>query len=141
MICTEFSLPNNSVFPAAFYGKGGAPASGPLSLENFYGRSAVLPVSISPPTVSGTGTSSTILTSAATATASGGTGVYTYSWTLVTGVSDPSTATNPTSATTQFQFTGMTVGEPKTSEWMCTVTDSSGAMGSATCIANATRIT
>jgi len=39
-IAAEFGLPANSAFPAAFYGKGGAPASGPLSFADFYGRSA-----------------------------------------------------------------------------------------------------
>lgn len=38
-IAAEFGLPNNSPFPDAFYGKGGAPSSGPLSFADFYGRS------------------------------------------------------------------------------------------------------
>lgn len=38
----EFGLPAGSVWPNAFWGKGGAPASGPLILPNdFYGRSNV----------------------------------------------------------------------------------------------------
>jgi len=38
-IADEFGLPHNAVFPTAFYGKGGAPSSGPLSFADFYGRS------------------------------------------------------------------------------------------------------
>lgn len=38
-IAAEFGMPNNSPFPSAFYGKGGAPGSGPLSFADFYGRS------------------------------------------------------------------------------------------------------
>ena len=38
-IADEFGLAHNSVFPTAFYGKGGAPSSGPLSFADFYGRS------------------------------------------------------------------------------------------------------
>jgi hypothetical protein len=138
MICTEFSLPNNSVFPTAFYGKGGAPASGPLSLEDFYGRSAVLDVSITPTTVSATGTTSTLTTPPATASASNGTGPYTYSWTENPG-GDPCTASNPTSATTTFTFTGVEVGSPVAASWTCTVTDAYGATGSHAISANATR--
>jgi hypothetical protein len=39
-LCTEFSLdPLTAVFPASFYGKGGAPATGVLSFQDFVGRS------------------------------------------------------------------------------------------------------
>jgi hypothetical protein len=38
-LCTEYGLPSNSVFPGAFYGKPGIPASGPLGLADFYGKS------------------------------------------------------------------------------------------------------
>jgi hypothetical protein len=38
-ICAEFGLAIGSVFPTAFYGKGGAPSSGALSFSDFYGRS------------------------------------------------------------------------------------------------------
>jgi len=39
-IADEFSLAHNSVFPTAYYGKGGAPSSGVLTFTNFYGLSA-----------------------------------------------------------------------------------------------------
>lgn len=32
-------MPNNSVFPDAFYGKPGVPAGGPLSFSDMYGKS------------------------------------------------------------------------------------------------------
>lgn len=40
-IASEFGLAQTAVFPTAFYGKGGAPASGALSFSNFYGRSGL----------------------------------------------------------------------------------------------------
>ncbi|MBV9842042.1 MAG: hypothetical protein JOY99_11050 [Sphingomonadaceae bacterium] len=43
-IIAEFGLSAQAVFPRDFYGLGGAPASGALSLEDFYGRSHVVPV-------------------------------------------------------------------------------------------------
>lgn len=46
-LAAEFLLPTNSAFPSTFYGKGGAPSSGPLSLQDFYGRSN-FSLSISP---------------------------------------------------------------------------------------------
>jgi len=39
-IAAEFGLASTAIFPTAFYGKGGAPASGTLSFADFYGRSA-----------------------------------------------------------------------------------------------------
>ena len=39
-IADEFGLPHMTPFPSGFYGKGGAPSSGPLSFADFYGRSA-----------------------------------------------------------------------------------------------------
>lgn len=38
-ICNEFGLAYTSSWPSAFYGKGGAPASGNLSFSDFLGRS------------------------------------------------------------------------------------------------------
>jgi len=40
-IAAEFGLASTAVFPTAFYGKGGAPASGTLRFSDFYGRSGV----------------------------------------------------------------------------------------------------
>lgn len=40
-MCTEFSLnPATAIWPASFYGKGGAPASGTLGFQDFVGRSS-----------------------------------------------------------------------------------------------------
>ena len=38
-IADEFGLAHTTTFPTGFYGKGGAPSSGPLSFSDFYGRS------------------------------------------------------------------------------------------------------
>ncbi len=38
-LAAEFALPTNTPFPSGYYGKGGAPISGALSLADFYGRS------------------------------------------------------------------------------------------------------
>lgn len=43
-IAGEFGLATNSTFPAAFYGKGGAPASGVLRFGDFYGRTGSPPI-------------------------------------------------------------------------------------------------
>lgn len=43
-IAGEFGLATNSTFPAAFYGKGGAPSSGVLAFSDFYGRSGAPPI-------------------------------------------------------------------------------------------------
>lgn len=48
-ICAEFGLnPATAVWPASFYGKGGAPGSGALSFADFLGRSAAPPVTFNP---------------------------------------------------------------------------------------------
>jgi hypothetical protein len=41
-IADEFQLAHNAIWPGAFYGLGGAPASGALALRDFYGRSNVI---------------------------------------------------------------------------------------------------
>jgi hypothetical protein len=38
-ITAEFGLSADTAFPAGFYGLGGAPSSGPISFQTFYGRS------------------------------------------------------------------------------------------------------
>ena len=38
-IADEFGISRQAPFPAAFYGRGGAPSGGPLSFASFYGRS------------------------------------------------------------------------------------------------------
>jgi hypothetical protein len=81
-LCTEFSLnPTTAVFPASFYGKGGAPASGTLGFQDFVGRSAgAVSYTPNPGTYSftdngaiggGTGASASI-------TRTGGSAVWTY---------------------------------------------------------------
>lgn len=45
-IAAEFSIPATSIFPGAFYGLGGAPASGVLGFLDFLGRSAGTPTGL-----------------------------------------------------------------------------------------------
>jgi hypothetical protein len=45
-IAAEFGLAATAIFPTAFYGKGGAPASGVLSFFDFLGRSAGTPTGL-----------------------------------------------------------------------------------------------
>lgn len=78
-IAAEFGIANNSEFPTAFYGLGGAPASGALSLSDFYGRSNTLPVDFTIGARTGAGTT---YRRTLTSSVSGGSGSYTYSWSL-----------------------------------------------------------
>lgn len=76
----------------------------------------------------------TATTNTVTVTPSGGTAPYTYAWTLLEsdGAVEP-TATAPASATTAFVQTSMSPGNIYSSEWRCTVTDSSTPALTATC--------
>jgi hypothetical protein len=81
-ICAEFGLdPSTAVWPASFYGKGGAPASGSLSFANFYGRSGT-PGSFTPPPGSYTywdnGTSTGLPGASVTVTSLTGAVTWTY---------------------------------------------------------------
>lgn len=120
-IATEFGIPNNSVFPTAFYGKGGAPASGPLALEDFYGRSNApsFSVDVSPLVVSGFGS----FTNVCTATVTGGIAPYTYAWAVTTLGSFTISATNPTASSTSFHAS-MPAGNDTDGTAHVTVTDS-----------------
>lgn len=136
-IAAEFGLASNAAFPTAFYGKGGAPASGALGFSDFYGRSGGFSVSANSP-VSGFGSGSTINTSPSTASVVGGTPPYTYAWTFEGG--DALTALSPSSASTAFQSTTAQIGEPQSATFNCSVTDSLGAIGTSNSVlANITR--
>lgn len=111
---------------------GAVPSSGAISIQNFYGTSNAVPlsISISPSSLYNSRTGSGSLTSSpATGTASGGTGPYTYAWTYVSGNSY--TINSPSSATTTFT-TSLTAGQLKSGVYRCTVTDSLSATASAT---------
>lgn len=82
--------------------------------------------SAAPGTVGGSGIG-TATTTATTVTPTGGTAPYTYAWSLLsyTHQTTAPTAAGPTSATTTFTQTNMDPLDGHTSEWRCTVTDSS----------------
>jgi len=87
-IADEFGLAHNSVFPTAFYGKGGAPSSGVLTFTTFYGRSNY---SLSAPrtsiSVTGLSASDSVIITSTVAT------TFTFTGTTVraTGVQNDST--------------------------------------------------
>lgn len=81
-IADEFSLARSTPFPSGFYGKGGAPASGPLSFADFNGRSNfAAEFTIGNQTSAAIGsTGRTRYQRILTATPVGGAGPFTYSW-------------------------------------------------------------
>lgn len=82
-------------------------------------------VSISPSTISQSGTTSTITTSTyAVVTATGGTAPLSYLWSLVAG--DFISPTSPLSASTAFRKTGAAVESDYVATFVCTVTDALG---------------
>jgi len=83
-IAAEFGLASTAVFPGAFYGKGGAPASGTLRFSDFYGRSAapVVVGNITPSLQDTTGTTAAKTFSASSLTVTGA-GSVTYTWSFV----------------------------------------------------------
>ena len=122
-----------SYVPAGTSGTNGpVPSSGAISISNFYGTSASVPlsISISPSSLYNSRSGGGPLTSSpATGTGSGGTGPYTYAWTYVSGSSY--TINSPASATTTFT-TNLIAGQFKSGVYRCTVTDSLSATASAT---------
>ena len=89
--------------------------------QKVYG--SVMTVSVSPTTLSGSGSTGVYVSSssASTATPVGGTPGYTYSWTRVSG--DVLTANSPTSASCTFGYFNAIAGT-KVGVYTCTVTDS-----------------
>lgn len=124
-IADEFSLARSTPFPSGFYGKGGAPASGPLSFADFNGRSAVTTLTaVVTPSVTGTAVNASGTTNAATATPNGGTAPYTYSWYYDDG--DVMQINSPSGQSTTFTAAALlNSGDSKTGLFRCTVKDSS----------------
>lgn len=82
---------------------------------------AALSATASPSGVSGANTLPAVTTNASTATPSGGFGPFTYSWAFVSG--DAITVLSPTTASTAFRGSAMSVGEIRNAIFRCTVTD------------------
>jgi hypothetical protein len=112
-ICVEFSLnPSTAVWPASFYGKGGAPGSGSLSFNNFYGRSAAAAYNPMPGTytfedngINGAGG----LGASASVTRNAGSAVWTY---VISGANigavSPSIGSGGSAATVTFNLAANT---------------------------------
>lgn len=122
-LTTEFGLAANAVFPTAYYSKGGAPASGPLSMTDFYGRSNTATATVTPDPVNGNvAASPSNFGPTATCAVVGGVGPFTYAYSRVTG-DVTITAVTPALASTDFNVTAIGPGGFKTSTWRCAVTD------------------
>lgn len=122
-LTTEFGLANNAVFPTAYYGKGGAAGSGPLSFEDFRGRSNTAVATVTPDPVNGTVFASpSNFGPTATCAVVGGTGPFTYAWSRTSGDA-LITAVTPAAASTDWNVSGIGLGGFKTSTWRCAVTD------------------
>lgn len=77
-----------------------------------------------------TGSSQTVTSSTVTVTASGGSGGYSYSWARTAGDAGI-TATAPSAATTAFSAS-LAPDTSKSATFVCTITDASGAVQTAT---------
>lgn len=122
-IAAEFSLANTAIFPSAFYGKGGAPASGTLRFSDFYGRSAsAVNVTIAPTSQNTSGSTSSKVFAPSTVTVTGGT-PSAYLWSLINaGDGVWSISSGQGTATAVAQVTGALPVEPCTCDFQCDVT-------------------
>jgi len=140
-IADEFSISRQAGFPSAYYGKGGAPSSGPLSFADFYGRSAYIPpsLSVSPNTAQGFASappnSGVVTTNPVTATVSNGQAPFSYNWTI-TGTGW--TINGGTTSSASFSR-NVTIGQDVLATATCTVTDGRGNTASANCSVEAAR--
>jgi hypothetical protein len=126
-ITTEFGLPSNATFPGAFYGLGGAPSSGALSLQDFYGRSAYIAPSVSiggAPAQSDVSWNapSPVTSSGVTCVVSHGAGPFSYSWSIA---GSGWTISSPNSPSTDFSH-AVTIGTTQSTTATCTATDARG---------------
>ena len=128
-IAAEFGLASTTPFPSGFYGKGGAPSSGPLSFEDFYGRSGTAPLTASaaPTSIYASGvTTSITTTTSGVASIAGGVAPYTQTWSKIDG--DLINITSPSATSTTFTATGLGAGQDRSADFVCAVRDSAGTM-------------
>lgn len=137
MICDEFNLPHTSVFPTDFYGKGGVAGTGPLSFEDFYGKSNTATVTVTPTEAFGNGSFSPVTWGNAICNVAGGVGPFTYLWVFDTG-NTTVTPDNPTSNQTSFSA-ALGPGQSKTASYRCQVTDTGN--GNQVVLSNAITVT
>lgn len=122
-IAAEFGLAATAVFPGAFYGKGGAPASGTLSFADFYGRSGASVVVgnqvPSSQSLEGTLGSCTFSPSSVSVT---GAGSVTYTWSIVSPSGGTWTINSGQgTSTASARVTGLTVGQTRSATLRCTI--------------------
>jgi hypothetical protein len=147
-ICTEFSLnPTTAVWPASFYGKGGAPGSGNLSFSDFYGRSAGGSFTPAPGTYTytdngqlgsaggGPGASVTISSTTTQTWTYSATGSSSYSATLASGGSGTSIGFNLPAATgTSNRSTAITLNAGANAWNITLFATGLGSAGGGTCV-------
>lgn len=92
---------------------------------NFTSGNGAIHITLSTSSISKSGSLATLSTGAVTATPTGGQTPYTYSWFKVDG--GDISATSPNAASTQFQATGLSVGETRTAQFRCTAQDVFGS--------------
>lgn len=90
---------------------------------------------------SATGANSTLTTNLTTANASGGIPPYSYQWVRIASTGTPSTASNPTMATTSFTKTDIPNDTLQSDTWRITVTDAAGQTATDTLTSNFTNTT
>lgn len=151
-LCTEFSLnPLTAVWPASFYGKGGAPASGSLGFQDFVGRSGGGSYTPAPGTYSYTdnGLTNGNPGSSVTVTSLGGSVAWTWSFTgsaslsgsLTSGSSGASIAFNlPAAATTASRSAAVTLTQGANSWTLNLFSSGQGSPGGGTCVSCETPI-
>lgn len=94
-------------------------------LKTFYASLAIALSKYSVAAKSMSGTGSQITTPTVTATVSGTIGTVTYAWTRISPDANPWTITAQASPTTAFS-SSPDPGSPRTAQFICTITDSSG---------------
>jgi hypothetical protein len=100
-----------------------------VSIANFTSGAGTITLTLSTSTISATRRVSTVTSANVTATPASGQTPYTYAWVKQSGESI--SATNPTSAITAFQATGMIVDETRNAVFRCTCTDHLGSSATA----------
>jgi hypothetical protein len=98
-------------------------------VANFTAGAGTITLTLSTSSISATRRTSNVNSGQITATPSGGQVPYTYAWVKQSG--DSISATNPTSAITSFQATGMAVDETRNAVFRCTCTDTFGSSATA----------
>jgi hypothetical protein len=95
--------------------------SGPVTLPTSFHGKSWLTATVAPDIADGVAGTINVTTNSVTCTAHDGSGSYTYAWVQLSG--DAITADSPTSATTTFRGSAMSVSETRSAIFACNVTD------------------